>query len=178
MSIEAKPDTSKTLVIEKCVRLEGSFIVGSKSISSNNTYLSGGGLQYSYCLKSGHYLGFGFGAGAHLFKDEGFIPFYLDIIGMINKKRYSPFLICQTGYAFGWSCEYDGYYNAEFNGGIYLGIELGKRFRLNDDFSSYFSLSYRRQFASIDYEIDTLEKCHDKLGYTFLTIGLGVILEQ
>ncbi len=125
--IEAGDGKGTTMEIEKCARLEGGFVMSYNVYNAEDEYRPGGGIHYSYCLKSGQYCGFGFGAGVHFFKEEGFVPFYVDFITMLNTKKNAPFINLQTGYAFGWSNEYNDYQGHEFKGGLYLGIGAGKK---------------------------------------------------
>jgi len=175
---EAKEGEIRKLEIEKCARLESGFVLGSRMVKSEDTFFPGGSLQYSYCLKSNRYLGFGLGAGVHLFKEAGFIPFYLDLIGMINKSRNSPFVNFQTGYAFGWSKEFDSFQEPEFTGGYLIGLGFGKKIHIRDRFASYLSLSYRYQLATLRYNSEDMEDHSIILNYNMLVLSIGLMLEQ
>lgn len=164
--------------IEKCARLEAGFVTSYSSYIKGNKFNPGGGVHYSYCLKPSSFFGLGIGAGVHLFSDEGFIPFYFDGICMLSKKRKASFIDMKAGYAFGWSNKYVDYENSEFTGGLFLGTGIGKKIRLNGNFSSYLSLSYRNQFASLRYQDDAGAEQFDRFNYHIIVLNLGVILEQ
>lgn len=164
--------------IEKCARLEAGFVTSYSSYINGNKFSPGGGVHYSYCLKPGSYFGFGIGAGVHLFSDEGFIPFYFDGICMLSKKGNASFIDMKAGYAFGWSNKYVDIQNFEFTGGLFLGTGIGKKIKLNENFSSYLSLSYRNQFASLRYNDSTEEEHFDRFNYHMIVLSLGIVLEQ
>lgn len=166
------------LELDKCARLEGGFIMGGQIFNDNMIYNPGGSFQYSYCIKSGDKAGFGLGAGVQFFEEEAFIPFYLDFVGLLSKSQNSPFLTFQTGYAFGWSDKYKNIQNYTFNGGIYFSAGIGRRFKFNDTFSSYISLSYKHQFASLIYNASAIEDYYEKLNYDMIVISIGIMLEQ
>jgi hypothetical protein len=177
-TLEAQYDDGQKMEIEKCARLESGFIFGNRIVNSEELYIPGGSIQYSYCLKSGDYLGIGLGVGVNLFKSEGLIPFYLDIIGMMKKDRNSPFVNLQTGYSFGWSNKFEDLQSPEFKGGFFIGIGLGKKFHIRDRFASYISLSYRHQLASVRYELEDQEEQKENINYNLLVFSIGVMLEQ
>ena len=164
--------------IEKCARLEAGFVNSYSSYINGNKFNPGGSVHYSYCLKPNSYFGLGVGGGVHLFKDEGFIPFYFDGICMLSKRRNASFIDLKAGYAFGWSNKYLDYQNSEFTGGIFLGAGIGKKIKLNGSFSSYISLSYRNQFSSLCYQDDTEAEQFDRFNYHMIVLNLGIILEQ
>ena len=164
--------------IEKCARLEAGFVTNYSSYITGNKFNPGGSVHYSYCLKPNSYFGLGVGAGVHLFSDEGFIPFYFEGIFMLSKKRNAAYIDFQAGYAFGWSNKYVDYQYSEFNGGYFLGTGIGKKIKINGNFSSYISLSYRNQFASLRYNDSNEEEHFDTFNYHMIVLNLGVILEQ
>ncbi len=178
LKTNAKPDDTRVPEIEKCARLEGGFVIGSRFEKPDYTLKPGGILQYSYCLKSGQYLGFGLGAGVHFFKDEGFIPFYLDMIGLLKRNRNSPFVDLQVGYALGWNNAYNDFHNPEFRGGFLMGIGVGKKIRIDDRFAYYLSVSYKHQLASIRYDGEMQQEHFERLHYHLFIVSIGLMLEQ
>ena len=178
LKTNAKPDNINIPELEKCARLEGGFIIGSRFEKPDYTIKPGVSLQYSYGLKSGQYLGFGFGAGVHFFKNEGFIPFYIDMISLFMRNPNSPFINLQAGYSLGWNNAYNDFHNPEFKGGLLMGIGAGKKIRLNERFASYLSVSYKHQLASITYEGEAQHKQSERLHYHLFIVSIGLMLEQ
>jgi hypothetical protein len=168
----------KQLELDKCARLEGGLIIGGQILNDNLIYNPGGSFQYSYCIKSGNNVGFGLGAGIQFFEEEAFIPFYFDFIGMLNKHQNAPFLEFQAGYAMAWSNKYKNVRDYAFTGGIYFSTGIGRKFKFNDTFSSYISLSYKHQFASLTYTAFTINEYYEKLNYDMLVLSIGIMLEQ
>lgn len=177
-SAKALPTESGFFHIEKCARLEGGVVMAMKIENENQDYIPGGSLQYSYCLKLGHHLGLGIGAGVNLFMKEGFVPFYFDCIGLINQKRNSPFINVKAGYAFGWSNKYNNLENPEFSGGYCFGIGIGKKFHIRDKFATYISISYNHQLAELSYTTNNTQTYHENLNYPMLKLDIGLMLEQ
>jgi hypothetical protein len=162
----------------KCARLESGFVLGGAVSIHNFTLHPGCNFQYSYCLKTGEKFGAGAGGGIQFFHQQGFIPFYFDIVSFLSSNKNSAFIACQAGYAFGWSKEFKDRQEAMFKGGLYLGAGVGYKFNFYESFSGYISLSYRHQMASVSYIAESNEEQTDRLNYGMLGLNIGVMLEQ
>jgi hypothetical protein len=162
----------------KCARLETGFLYGGQIGQKINTWNPGGNFQYSYCIKTNKNIGAGLGGGIQLFDQEGFIPFYIDVLGFINRKKNSPFISGQGGYAFGWSKEFKEFLDVSFNPGFFIGAGIGLTITIANAFAGYASLAYRQQMASVSYLTESNKRTSRKINYGIFGLNVGIMLEQ
>jgi hypothetical protein len=162
----------------KCARLETGFLYGGQTGHKINRWTPGGNFQYSYCIKTNRNIGAGLGGGIQLFDQEGFIPFYLDVLGFLNRGKNAPFISGQGGYAFGWSKEFKEFLDVSFNPGFFIGAGIGLKISIVDAFAGYVSLAYRQQMASVSYLTESNNRISRKLNYGILGLNVGIMLEQ
>ncbi len=167
----------KKFELRKSARLEAGFIFGKNSKDGNN-FFPGGNFQYSYCIKTGHHIGIGLGLGLQFFKNEAFIPFHIDFIGLLNNKDNAPFTVFQLGYSIGISSKYPDLQDHKFRGGIHFLGGFGKKCMINDKFSAYTALAYNYQYASLQYTDELGEKQKEKIHNNMILLSIGLMLEQ
>lgn len=158
--------------------VEASYVIGAQVFNDNFVYNPGYSFSTSYGKKLNHSVGIGLGIASRTFEDESFLPIYGEIIGYKKNKANTPFIRMQMGYALGWdnrSSQAEGY---EFSGGVFLGAGMGRKIRLNDNFSIMLSWAYQHQFAKMEYEIYSTTNYSEILNYDMITISVGLIREK
>lgn len=167
----------KRMELEKCVRLEGGFIRGGNLSSDIHKYDPGVSFQYSYCLKVSDRAALGLGGGILFLDEQGFTPFYLDFIVGPKKKKSSPFINLQAGYAFSWDNESKRNTDYSSNGPSF-GIAIGHKFKPNNRFAPYLSLGYRHQILLDNSSEDFIDATVNGFNYSMVLLNIGVMLQQ
>ena len=163
--------------INKCVRLEGGFVVTHQTGGSAGINL-GGSANYSYCIRMGKHAGIGGGSAAIIFDRQVYLPLYLETVFIVNQKSHSPFVSLEGGYSLGWNNRYKDYLKYRSEGGIYYSAGIGWRFRIGDQFFFYSGISYRHQNSSFYYEQLSGATIHNTASYNLVVLNLGLMLEQ
>jgi hypothetical protein len=111
----------------------------------------------------------GVGIGLDLWRTMKFMPVYLDIRSSLGKHASSPFIYFDGGYSFGWM-----YSEGNVNyGGLMAGIGMGGRFRAGRKQFMFFSLGYKLQQTTGQWDGD-----HSKetLNGNFVVFKAGIML--
>ena len=155
-----------------------SYCIGGQVYNDNFIYKPGISVQYSYGLKLNEVVGVGLGLGFQSFQHEQFLPLYLEVMGYKKKKKNTPVLEMQFGYA---PCWYSGSMNLknyEYHGGVFFNAGVGSKFHVNGPFSVIFHISYRHQFARLEYEIFETDTYSELLNYDMIVLSLSLIKEK
>jgi hypothetical protein len=177
ISAGIRAQEGKELKLDKCARMEAGFIFSINSTDTNR-YSPGGQMQYSYCIKAHPRAGYGAGLGFNFFRDEIFIPFHIDFIGLLKEGKNGPFVTVQVGYSIGVSSRYINYQDQKFRGGMYFHGGFGNRFAVNDRFSAYVSLSYSHQSANLRYTTGSGHREKEKFNYNMVALSIGLMFEE
>jgi hypothetical protein len=146
MSQESE-DPDKTL--DHFIRLDLAYIIGGQIYNDNFLYNPGFNLYGTYGLDIHERMSVGLGTGLQQFRNEKFIPVFIDITGRISKKNNTRLISLQGGYSFAWSESLKNLTDSKLNGGIYISAGFGRKFYLNKAFSIIAGISYRHQFFII-----------------------------
>lgn len=156
-------------------RFDVSYVFGGQIYNNNFIYNPGFALQASCGMMLNEMVGVGLGLGYNSLHDEKFLPVFIEAIGYFKEKTNTPVVKMQIGYSFGWytgTMEVEGY---KFHGGICLDAGLGRKIQINPRNSVFFHLSYRHQFARMEYKIFGEQQYSERMNYDMLIISLGLI---
>jgi len=156
---------------EDFIRLDIAYIIGGQVYNDNFLYNPGFNLYGTYGIYLNERVSTGLGTGVQLFRDEKFIPVFIELSGFISKKKNTRLLSFQFGYSFAWSESLRNLTNSRLNGGIYLNAGFGRKFYLNEVISIILNISYRHQFAEFQYEVFNLSNYRERINYDMLVIG-------
>lgn len=165
------PDTT----LDHFIRLDLAYIFGGQIYNDNFLYNPGFNLFGIYGLDINERMSVGLGTGLQQFRNEKFIPVFIDIAGRISKSKNTRIISLQGGYAFAWSESLKNLTDSRLNGGIYIGAGFGRKFYLNETFSIIAGISYRHQFAEIEYEVFNLRNYSERINYDLMVIGIGFL---
>lgn len=155
-------------------RADMSFIFGGQIQNDNFLYNPGFGIQGSYGIMINEALGLGAGTGYQAFRNEKFIPVFIEVIGYKKPGVNASFLKMQAGYSIGW---YTGNTNTEgydYKGGFCFDAGFGRKFPVGRRSSVMFHCSYRHQCARIDFTSPVSHEYGQKLHYDMIVILLGL----
>jgi hypothetical protein len=172
MSQESEdPDTA----VKHFIRLDLAYIIGGQIYNDNFLYNPGFNVYGTYGLDIHDRMSVGLGTGLQQFRNEKFIPVFIDMTGWISKKKNTRLVSLQLGYSFGWSESLKNLTDSNLNGGVYIGAGFGRKFYLTEAFSVIASLSYRHQFAELEYEVFNLRDYRERINYDLLVIGISFL---
>ena len=165
------PDTT----LDHFIRLDLAYIIGGQIYNDNFLYNPGFNFYGTYGIHINERMSAGLGTGLQQFRNEKYIPVFIDITGNILKKNNTRLISLQCGYSFAWSESLKNLTNSRLNGGIYISAGFGRKFYMNEAFSIIASVSYRHQFAEIEYEVFNLRNYRERINYDLLAIGISFI---
>lgn len=154
-------------------RLDASYIFGGQVYNDNFTYNPAIGGQFSIGRLLNKHVALGTGVGLQYFDDERFVPIFLEATGFKKSKSNSGYIKMQVGYSYAFansSAYMDDY---ELNGGAFFDAGIGKKFELKNDYHLHFQVSYRHQFAELEYDIFNDKDFTTALNYDMLVLSLG-----
>jgi len=165
--VSGKPDS----IVRDYSRLDIAYIFGAQVYNDNFLYNPGFNLYGAYGIFISDKFSAGMGTGLQYFRNEKFIPVFIDLTGRISKKKNTRTLFLQCGYSFAWSNALRNFTNSWFNGGIYLNAGFGRQFYISEGIAITLHISYRHQFAEIEYEIFNQHNYRERINYDMLVIG-------
>lgn len=169
----AEPDSVSTP--DRYQRLDLSYSFAEQVYNNNMIYNPGLAASASYGLMLNESVSLGLGTGYTALQEERFIPVFLETMGYIRNKPSTPVILMQVGYAFGWHTGIPDMEGYKFRGGIYIDAGMGRKININTHYSVFFHVSYRHQFARMEYEVFGGQSFKDDLNYDMLLISLGLI---
>ncbi len=169
-TLKAKePDSLRTYT-----RADLSFIFGGQIHNDNFLYNPGFSFQAVYGIMVNELLGIGAGAGYQVFRNEKFIPVFLEVSGYRKPGKNSSFLKTQAGYSVGWYTGTTGMEGYDYRGGLFFDAGFGRKFPLGRKSDVMFHCSYRHQCARVDYNSPSSREYDQKLHYDMIVIHLGL----
>ncbi len=163
-----EPDSLRTYK-----RADLSFIFGGQIHNDNFLYNPGFSFQAVYGIMVNELLGIGAGAGHQVFRNEKFIPLFLEVSGYRKPGKNSSFLKTQAGYSVGWYTGTTGMEGYDYRGGLFFDAGFGRKFPLGRKSDVLFHCSYRHQCARVDYSSPSLQEYDQKLHYDMIVFHLG-----
>lgn len=116
----------------------------------------------------------GFGVGYEQFDSDQWVPIFFDLKAFIKKNKRSAYFTGQLGYTLMWNDNYARYNSYTYTGGIMFSPGLGYKLPLEKAGALLFNVSYRQQFASIEYEAAG-ENYTDRLSIVLLAFKIGYL---
>ncbi len=158
--------------------IEVSYGFGGQIYNNNFLYNPGYAFRGSFGMMISESVGFGIGIGHEILRDEKFIPVYLETIGYRKCEANSPFVKIQAGYSIGWYTGGSNLGEFKYKGGLCFDAGIGRKFPVAGEYSVTFQLSYRHQFASMEYRISGTQQYAQALNYDMIVISLGLHFNQ
>lgn len=124
------------------------------------------------------YTGVGMGIDRYISYKQSFSPFYVRLASEFLKKRVTPYVFLDGGYALMWKQKSTDYVSYQNKGGLYLSAGAGVRIYTNSRASVLLSASYKRTVSQTRWQYTYYE--NDGTYYTIdrtyqrLSINLGV----
>jgi len=152
-----------------------SYVVGAQVYNDNFLYNPGGAIQVSTGWKLKKDLYTGFGAGYIGLQDERFVPLFWEAYGFRSKKRNSPYIRFQSGYAPGWIEPAKHQQGYEVHGGLYFSAAAGRKIELSDRFALLFQVAYTHQNGELEYEVFGKEEHVSELNFDMIWFTVGLL---
>ena len=165
--VSSKPES----IVRDYSRLDIAYIFGAQVYNDNFLYNPGFNLYGAYGIFINEKFSAGLGTGLQYFRNEKFIPVFIDLTGHISKKKNTRTLSLQCGYSFAWSNALRNFTKSRLNGGVYLNAGFGRKLYISEGFAIIFHIAYRHQFAEIEYEIFDQRTYRERINYDMLVIG-------
>lgn len=156
-------------------QLNAGYIIGAQVYNDNFIYNPGFQFKTSYGVFINKNVAIGLGTGLKLHENESFIPVFTEIIGYKKNKSNTPLIQMQLGYSIGWDNTPSNIEGYEYTGGLFIDVGMGRKIKLNNNYSLLFQWSYQHQFAKMEYDIFKTSNYSQVINYDMIVITLGVI---
>lgn len=166
---------------------EFSIIYGTnlKSTTNNYYYYNNNGDDFGISLHTVNgyqawpylFAGAGVGIDRYISFKQTFSPFYLRLASEFLKKKVTPYVFCDVGYAVMWKQKpAEGYAYLKNKGGLYASAGGGIRIYTRSLASVLLSVSYRRTQSQTDYayNYDSGSAYHIARTYQRVALNIGV----
>ncbi len=147
--------------------------VGGQIDTRDFVYKSGFNVQYSVEKAISNRLSYGLGTGYTQWQEESFVPVFALFRGLLSKKTGATFISARLGYAFGWNNNIDYFLGYDYRGGLMFSPGVGKKFVIDDKYAIMFSMNYKHQFATIEYNTLDNNSYEEQLNYDLLVFKLS-----
>ncbi len=155
-------------------RIAGDYIFGAQVYNEAFAYKPGFQCVMATGIALNSKVNAGIGVNYSHLQYERFVPVFAEITGSIGRKDNNARLInMQFGYAPGWyksGVLHDAYV---FSGGMYFCAGLGLQINITQVSALSFMISYRHQFARLQYELFGNNQNSEVLHYEMLTLGVS-----
>jgi hypothetical protein len=156
-------------------QLTAGYIFGGQVYNDNFLYNPGFQFQTSYGVSINKNVAMGLGTGLKLHDKESFIPVFTEIVGYKKNKNNTPLIRMQLGYSLGWDNTHSNIEGYEFKGGLFIDVGMGRKIKLNENYSILFQWSYQHQFAKMEYDVFNTSNYSQVLNYDMIVITLGIV---
>lgn len=116
----------------------------------------------------------GLGVGYEQFDNDQWVPIFFDLKAFIKKNKRSAYFTGQLGYTLMWNDDYARYNSYTYTGGIMFSPGIGYKLPLEKAGTLLFNVSYRQQYASVEYEAAG-ENYTDRLSIVLLAFKIGYL---
>ena len=154
-------------------RADLAFIFGGQIQNDNFLYNPGFTFQASCGIMVNEYFGLGAGAGHQVFRNEKFIPLFVEAIGYKKPGENASFIKMQAGFSPGWytgNTHTEGY---DYRGGLFFDAGFGRKLPVGTRSSVVFHCSYRHQCAKISFTSSGSHEYDQRINYDMIVLLLS-----
>ena len=151
-------------------------LIGAQTENDDIKMKSGYTTYYTLEWKQSKKVYYGAGIGYENLETERFLPIYASFTGRFKKKGSSGFLRARTGYAFAWSNDTYNFLRYDMKGGFLFAPGFGYMFDVKDNYFIEISMSYKRQFAFLEYTILENQSLKEQLTFDLILFNIGILL--
>lgn len=154
--------------------VELNYAIGGLINSENFVFKNGIGLHAIADFEFHERVYAGLGVGYERLDNDQWLPIFLDLKAFTKKNKRSAYFTGQLGYTLMWNNDFARYNSYTYTGGIMFSPGIGYKLPLEKSGTMLFNVSYRQQYASIEYEAAG-ENYTDRLSFVMLAFKIGYL---
>lgn len=156
--------------------LEAGVMTGGEVSNGVFLYRNAKLAELSLNIRSGEKIYYGIGSGVEVFRDDHFIPLFIQFKGMSSRKSSSSFISVQAGYGFTSSVKTYSLQNVKTKGGLFFSPGIGYKLKVERKLI-LLSVNYKHQFTRLEYTGVSTEVYDHEANLHLLSFKAGLLLD-